>query len=138
MGKGSNTSIDIYCRIKPARSPSHYFASDMVENKVDFNIPRDGEAGYVNNRREHYEYKFNGVIGTDAKQDEVFERVARPPIDSVLKGINGTIFAYGQTGSGKTFTMTGGAERYIDRGIIPRSISHIYSEIAKKSDSQYA
>lgn len=31
-----------------------------------------------------------------------------------------------QTGSGKTFTITGGAERYIDRGIIPRMLSYIF------------
>lgn len=45
---------------------------------------------------------------------------------SVLAGYNGTIFAYGQTGSGKTFTITGGAERYSDRGIIPRTLSYLY------------
>jgi kinesin family protein 6/9 len=39
--------------------------------QVDFNLPRDSLAGYVNNQREHYEYKFNGVIPPDAKQDEV-------------------------------------------------------------------
>ena len=31
-----------------------------------------------------------------------------------------------QTGSGKTFTITGGAERYIDRGIIPWTLSYIF------------
>lgn len=45
---------------------------------------------------------------------------------SVLAGYNGTIFAYGQTGSGKTFTITGGAERYTDRGIIPRTLSYLF------------
>ena len=34
-----------------------------------------------------------------------------------------------QTGSGKTFTITGGAERYIDRGLIPRSLSYIFEQI---------
>lgn len=45
---------------------------------------------------------------------------------SVLAGYNGTIFAYGQTGTGKTFTITGGAERYSDRGIVPRALSYLY------------
>lgn len=45
---------------------------------------------------------------------------------SVLAGYNGTIFAYGQTGTGKTFTITGGAEHYSDRGIIPRTLSYLY------------
>jgi hypothetical protein len=31
-----------------------------------------------------------------------------------------------QTGSGKTFTITGGAERYSDRGIIPRTLSYMF------------
>ena len=33
-----------------------------------------------------------------------------------------------QTGSGKTFTITGGAERYSDRGIIPRTLSYFYEQ----------
>ena len=36
-----------------------------------------------------------------------------------------------QTGSGKTFTVTGGAERYADRGIIPRSLSYIFDHYGK-------
>ena len=36
-----------------------------------------------------------------------------------------------QTGSGKTFTITGGAERYMDRGIIPRSLSYIFETFQK-------
>lgn len=54
-----------------------------------------------------------------------------------LDGYNGTIFAYGQTGSGKTYTITGGSERYVDRGIIPRTISLIFSEIAERSEYAY-
>lgn len=65
---------------------------------------------------------------------QVFERVARPVVLTTLQGFNGTIFAYGQTGSGKTFTITGGAERYVERGIIPRTIACMYSEVAKHAD----
>jgi kinesin family protein 6/9 len=54
-----------------------------------------------------------------------------------LDGYNGTVFAYGQTGSGKTYTITGSAERYVDRGLIPRALSLIFSELANRSDSIY-
>jgi len=37
----------------------------------------------------------------------LYEATAKPIIESVLDGFNGTIFAYGQTGSGKTHTMLG-------------------------------
>ena len=39
-----------------------------------------------------------------------------------------------QTGSGKTFTITGGAERYVDRGLIPRSLSYIFEYFEKVSE----
>ena len=58
-------------------------------------------------------------------------------MDSCFEGINGTIFAYGQTGSGKTYTITGGAERYADRGVIPRTISYIFNEFSKRNTYQY-
>lgn len=67
-------------------------------------------------------------------QQEIFDKIAKDVIDSAIEGYNGTIFAYGQTGSGKTFTMTGGPERYQDRGIIPRSISYIFDQAKKRTD----
>ena len=59
--------------------------------------------------------------------------MAKPVIDNCLEGYNGTIFAYGQTGSGKTFTITGGPEKYTDRGIIPRTITYFFELFAKVS-----
>lgn len=40
----------------------------------------------------------------------------------------------GQTGSGKTFTITGGAERYADRGIIPRTLAYLFEQFGKRTD----
>ncbi len=63
--------------------------------------------------------------------------IAEQVVVGALDGYNGTIFAYGQTGSGKTYTITGGAERYVDRGIIPRAISLVFSEVADRSEYTY-
>lgn len=71
------------------------------------------------------------------RQETVFEKVGKDVIDSCLEGYNGTIFAYGQTGSGKTFTMTGGAERYADRGLIPRTLSYIFGTASRATTHQY-
>ena len=90
--------------------------------------------GYINNKRDQYKFKFERVFPQDTTQEEVFDVVAKPVAASVLEGFNGTIFAYGQTGSGKTFTITGGAERYNDRGIIPRTLSYIFSCQAERPD----
>jgi kinesin family protein 5 len=52
-------------------------------------------------------YNFDRVFDMKTEQKEVYDMAAKPIIDSVLEGFNGTIFAYGQTSSGKTHTMTG-------------------------------
>lgn len=68
---------------------------------------------------------------------QVFDRLASDLLLGALEGINATIFAYGQTGSGKTFTITGGPERYADRGLIPRSISFLFHSIAQRPTCLY-
>ena len=56
---------------------------------------------------------------------------------NVIEGYNGTILAYGQTGAGKTYTMSGGSQNYKFRGIIPRAICQIFSEIANKNELSF-
>ena len=116
-----------------------YFSTEtpqtpQTEQTVRFEVPRDATAGYVNNQRETFQFQFDGVLRPDAGQDEVFDRVAAEPVLGALDGLNGTVFAYGQTGSGKTFTITGGAERYVDRGIVPRAVTKLFSEITKRAN----
>ncbi|EYC35859.1 hypothetical protein Y032_0968g3243 [Ancylostoma ceylanicum] len=74
---------------------------------------------------------FDAVFPPDCDQMRVYNVAARPIVENVLKGYNGTIFAYGQTGTGKTFTMTGDLERPELQGIIPNSFAHIFDHIAK-------
>jgi len=138
------SNIEIYLRLKPAgrgEDVSHV-SVDPEEGVVSMNVPGDRgpreDGGYVlNNTKNQYKYAFNGIFGMEAKQEEVFERVGSKIVRGALEGINGTLFAYGQTGSGKTFTITGGAERYADRGIIPRALQLIFQEVKKRSDAHY-
>ena len=66
-----NTNIDIFLRVKPDKRPTTNLLIDQNENKLEFNIPRDIAQGLVNNQREHYEFRFNGILSPEAKQDEV-------------------------------------------------------------------
>lgn len=66
-----------------------------------------------------------------SRQLDVYNQVARPLVEAVLNGYNGTIFAYGQTGCGKTFTMLGKDSPPDLRGIIPNAFAHLFSEISK-------
>lgn len=76
-------------------------------------------------------FTFDTVFDTSCKQVDVYNKSARPIVDCVLEGYNGTIFAYGQTGTGKTFTMEGVRSVPELRGIIPNSFAHIFGHIAK-------
>lgn len=78
------------------------------------------------------QFTYDRVFGLDAKQVDVYNDAARPIVNCVLEGYNGTIFAYGQTGTGKTFTMEGVRTVPELRGIIPNSFAHVFGHIAKK------
>ncbi|XP_064481967.1 kinesin-like protein KIF3A isoform X2 [Ornithodoros turicata] len=81
-------------------------------------------------------FTFDTVFGPDSNQMEVYNQVARPIIENVLEGYNGTIFAYGQTGTGKTYTMVGDRSVPELKGIIPNSFAHIFGHIAKAEDDK--
>ena len=40
-------------------------------------------------------FKFSRVFNMDSSQSEVYDIAARPIIDAVVEGFNGTVFAYG-------------------------------------------
>lgn len=61
---------------------------------------------------------------------------ARPIVDKVLEGYNGTILAYGQTGTGKTYTMSGNPDSPQTKGIIPNTFAHIFGHIARAKENQ--
>ncbi|NXO16311.1 KIF6 protein, partial [Oriolus oriolus] len=134
-------TIRVYARVKPLgrrQQAGTYSVDDEGPLPcLEIAVPRDLADGFINNKRESYKFKFQKIFGQEAKQDVIFDSIAKPVAECVLAGYNGTIFAYGQTGSGKTFTITGGAERYSDRGIIPRTLSYIFDQLQKDSSKVY-
>jgi len=79
---------------------------------------------------ESHDFNFDAVLDMDAAQDDVYEAVAAPVLEDVLKGYNGTIFAYGQTGSGKTFTMEGPTMTDPKHmGVIPRVLGNLFAHV---------
>ncbi|KAJ3117471.1 Kinesin- protein 6 [Phlyctochytrium bullatum] len=146
----TSSNIRIFVRMRPPRqnsklhiTPGRYYCSNPETTttsttdpdscaKIGFHTPKDENQGIINNQRETYDYRFNRVFDEKTTQEEVFDYVAKDVVVNVMDGYNGTIFAYGQTGSGKTFTITGGAERYSDRGLIPRTLQFIFKEAQKR------
>ena len=83
-------------------------------------------------------FRFDRVFDMESNQKQVYDIAAKPIIDSVLDGFNGTIFAYGQTGSGKSHTMTGPSISNIEdiemQGIIPRMVRTVFTRIENASE----
>ncbi|GKF00675.1 kinesin-like protein KIN-UA, partial [Tanacetum coccineum] len=81
-------------------------------------------------------FEFDEVLTEFASQKRVYEVVAKPVVESVLDGYNGTVMAYGQTGTGKTYTL--GRLRDKDtsaRGIMVCAMEDIFAEISAETDS---
>lgn len=74
-------------------------------------------------------FTFDRVYAPGSAQKLVYDQTARPIVEDVLGGYNGTIFAYGQTGTGKTFTMEGVPEDDNLRGIMPNSFFHVFEAV---------
>lgn len=80
-------------------------------------------------------YRFDEVFTETASQRRVYEVVAKPVVESVLNGYNGTVMAYGKTGTGKTYTVGKlGKEDASERGIMVRALEDIISNTSLDSD----
>nr|KJB51966.1 hypothetical protein B456_008G240800 [Gossypium raimondii] len=80
-------------------------------------------------------YEFDEVLTEFASQKRVYEVVAKPVVEGVLDGYNGTIMAYGQTGTGKTYTLGRlGEEDTANRGIMVRAMEDILAEVSPEID----
>ena len=126
--------IEAFARLKPAARPNQQILYNVDPEQAVLSVfmPKDQRHGMINNTKENQSFRFAEVFPADATQDQVFERVAAPVVDTCLEGYNGTIFAYGQTGSGKTYTMSGG-DSWDERGLIPRVFSRLFERLAERS-----
>ncbi|KAL8520403.1 hypothetical protein ACS0TY_011070 [Phlomoides rotata] len=80
-------------------------------------------------------YEFDEVLTEFASQKRVYEVVARPVVENVLDGYNGSVMAYGQTGTGKTYTLGRlGEDDAADRGIMLRAMEDILAEVSPEND----
>jgi kinesin family protein 6/9 len=132
MGK-SNVKVVVRARPTAVFADSN-FQFNEASDSIDMFMGKSEGAGIVNNQQETWHFKLDKVL-RDVSQESVFSFCAMDVIHSVMEGYNGTIMAYGQTGAGKTFTMIGGNTHFIERGIIPRAIHEIYSQVSERPEN---
>lgn len=107
---GNSSPIEVFLRIRPSsnkHNDDYFYIDDIDESKITFRAKstiNDSNLN-VNNSKTKHSFKFNGILNSETKQDEVFHHIGAPAVNNVLQGLNSTVFAYGQTGSGKVSSI---------------------------------
>ena len=102
-------------------------------------ISADSKVVFVENKNDKLQngkYAMDKVFSEYVTQEEIFQEIGEPIIQSFIGGYNCTIFCYGQTGAGKTHTMMGPLDQLFEatspsHGLIPRIIHYIFNEKEK-------
>ena len=126
----------VYARVKPASpSGSREVATRCVEHDAEDASPRDGKSSRsirVLNPNAAVVRKTFGMdrcLGPRSTQQDVYEAVGAPVLDSVLRGCHGAILGYGQTGSGKTHSLLNLGDGG-EAGLVPRLAVDLFTRIA--------
>ena len=121
-----DSNIKVVCRFRPLNEKEKSMSKDLC---VNFLSDQTVSINSSSQNIENHKFTFDVVFPPTASQESIYEVSAKPIVEAVMQGFNGTIFAYGQTSSGKTFTMTGDLENYENMGIIPRMVSTVFDTI---------
>ncbi|CAK1546538.1 unnamed protein product [Leptosia nina] len=118
--------VHVYCRLRPMQNENDISCINILSPTTIVMVPPPTTVSYRNENSKSMKYTFKEVFPPEANQQEVFDKVAFPLVDGLLKQKNGLLFTYGVTGSGKTFTMTGDTHNC---GILPRCLNVIFKTI---------
>ncbi|CAI9093847.1 OLC1v1029438C4 [Oldenlandia corymbosa var. corymbosa] len=131
---GVGGRVRVAVRLRPRNAEESVADSDLPDC-----VELQPELKRLKLRRNNWDsdtFEFDEVLTEFASQKRVYEVVAKPVVESVLEGYNGTVMAYGQTGTGKTYTLgLLGDEDTSARGIMVRALEDILAEISPDTDS---
>ncbi|PUZ42798.1 hypothetical protein GQ55_9G610500 [Panicum hallii var. hallii] len=132
-GSSDSCRVRVSVRLRPKNSEDLAHGSDF-DSCVELQ-PESKRLKLKKNNWSCESYKFDEVFSENASQKRVYEVVAKPVVESVLEGYNGTVMAYGQTGTGKTYTVGQlGKDDPSERGIMVRALEHILSSMSFETD----
>ena len=94
----SEHGIRVLFRLRPLRPSEISLGTAMLHSNHSIRVSRQNKT---------HEFKYHGVIGQNASQQESVSRCSAGVLDHLLAGYNTAILTYGQTGSGKSHTVIG-------------------------------
>ncbi|XP_051484809.1 kinesin-like protein KIF23 [Apus apus] len=118
--------VGVYCRVRPLSRPDLECCIEVINETTVQIHPPEGYRIFRNGEYRETQYSFKEVFGTLVAQKQLFDVVAKPLVEDLIRGKNGLLFTYGVTGSGKTHTMTGSPG---DGGLLPRCLDMIFNSI---------
>uniref|UniRef100_H3AWF6 Kinesin-like protein n=1 Tax=Latimeria chalumnae TaxID=7897 RepID=H3AWF6_LATCH len=138
LKKPSNTNlkdpVGVYCRVRPLSTEDQESCIEVINETTIQLHPPDGIRVNRNGEFKETQYSFKRVFGTHTTQKDLFDEVAKPLVEDLIRCKNGLLFTYGVTGSGKTYTMTGSPG---DGGLLPRCFDMIFNSIASLQAKRY-
>ena len=122
-------NVRVLCRFRPLNNEElksgELINYTISEDKKNLSLISSYESG------EPLKFNFDYIFPSESIQPLVYSISAKPIVEAVMQGFNGTVFAYGQTSSGKTFTMSGPSLEDPElMGVIPRMVTTVFDIIA--------
>eukprot|EP01012_Entosiphon_sulcatum_P064982 TRINITY_DN93857_c0_g1_i2.p1 TRINITY_DN93857_c0_g1~~TRINITY_DN93857_c0_g1_i2.p1 ORF type:complete len:874 (-),score=227.08 TRINITY_DN93857_c0_g1_i2:74-2695(-) len=131
-------SVHVVVRIRPENEKEKTRGGKMC---ITMQGPTSCEVDCTNQGFGKKPFTFDRMFDWESTQEQVYQSVGEPIVESVLKGYNGTLLAYGQTASGKTHTMMGpdggnpevlnmaNSGSFAQRGLIPRTVAALFDRL---------
>ncbi|XP_023936954.1 kinesin-like protein KIF23 [Bicyclus anynana] len=132
--QGEKDPVEVYCRLRPMPRDTDIPCIKILSPTTLLLTPPSTAISYRNEGAKTMKYTFKEVFPPDANQQDIFDKVALPLVEGLVKGKNGLLFTYGVTGSGKTFTMTGEPQNC---GILPRCLNVLFKTINELQAHKY-
>ncbi|KAH7649599.1 kinesin heavy chain [Cryptosporidium bovis] len=138
--QSGGSGVHVYCRVRPPNEAERTHGNGLLcvnvksEQCIEINSGEySREAGGGNDSKERIFY-LDHIFPMDTSQSYVYKTAAKPIVDQLFRGINGTVLAYGQTSSGKTFTMEGIIGDSEKMGVIPRMVHDVFETISNSEE----
>ncbi|EFA83711.1 kinesin family member 3 [Heterostelium album PN500] len=124
------SSIRVVCRFRPQNK------IELAQGGCSVVDVADDQTVTIKGNESNHTFTFDRIYTEKNSQKDVYDDAAKPVIEDIMQGYNGTIFVYGQTSSGKTHTMQGPSIDDAElKGVIPRMINTVFDCITKADEN---